>query len=181
MNEASTNKSLPTIVLDIRQNTLRDSITHFLLSSPISSRSLRFFIRISNISRQLRPSHKANSSIVQEYLQSLSDEELFHLFQSLLEQYRTLDLSPPSNEKEEELDEDQSSMSPSHQQQSHTRSCSVILRVSSLSSLSKSDLQVLQEWQSHCNSAFFVLACSNGPLSEYEEIPNHSVALYVGI
>lgn len=181
VNEASTNISLPTIVLDTRQSTLRESITHFLLSSPISSRSLRFFIRLSNLSNLVRPSRQANSSILQDYLQSLSDEELFHLFQSLLEQYRTVDRSSSSNEKEDELDENQSSTSPSHQQQSHMRSCSVILRVSSLSSLSRSDLQVLQKWQSQCNSVFFFLVCSNGPLSEYEEIPSHSVALYVGL
>ena len=177
VNESSTNVSLPTIVLDTRQSTLRESITRYMLSSPIASRPLRFVIRLANLSKQLRPSHQENPSIVQEYLQSLSDDELFHLFQALLDQYTTVDLAILSSENEN----DQLPDSPSQQPQSHARSCSVILRISSLSSISQSDLQVLQEWQSQCNSVFFFLACSNGPISEYEEIPNHSVALYVGL
>ena len=182
VNEAATDVSLPTIVLDGREGGLRNSISQFLLSSDLSSWNMRSLIRIANVSTHLIHRAGTTKSIVGEYLNSLSDEAIFALFQSFLERYNPVDINLPIEESpmsSPPSDADLSQSSPPSSPSSPQRSCSIILRISSLSSVSESDLAVLQAWQSAYPSIFLFLSCSHGPLSEYEEIPRHAIGLYV--
>ncbi len=93
-------------------------------------------------------------SILTEYVHSLSEERLIGLFGSLLLK------CPLVND---------------------SRSCSVIVRCSSIANLTEHDSSLLTQFQKNFPSVFFFLTCSEGPLSAYEEIPHYTQSFFVHV
>lgn len=90
--------------------------------------------------------------MVTEYVDSLSEERLVDQFHSLLSNI-------PSTED--------------------SHSCSVIIRCSSLSKITEHDMSLLSHLHESFPSVFIFLTCFDGPLSPYEEIPQHTQSLFV--
>ena len=98
---------------------------------------------------RLRLGGQSSSSFFHRYLESLPRESILLLAESLL---HNSDSSP---------------------------SCSLVLRLQSLSDLSAADLDLLTTLRERCPTTMVFLTCSQGPLSPYEEVPEHALPLYV--
>ena len=99
--------------------------------------------------RRLRLGDQPNSSFFHRYLESLPSESILGLAESVL---HNADSSP---------------------------SCSLILRLQLLSDLSATDLDLLTTLRKRCPTMMVFLTCLQGPLSSHEEVPEHSLPLYV--
>lgn len=92
---------------------------------------------------------------VPHFIHSLPEEESVSWFESILSQY------------------------PAKEQPSPSRSCTVIWRVPSLTTVSEEDIQLLSKLKDLHPAVMFVITTNHGPLSAYEEVDMHTIPLYV--
>lgn len=159
INEAACAEQLPTVVLDSRSSGLSDSISQYLKKSGFKRTFSRFLIRTATL---VSPRLKG-VSWYEDYIDALSADDKLHWFTSLLGKYPNREMPSLSEE-----------VLPV------TRSCVVVWRVPSLTTISEKDIETWQHLQDTFPSILFVLTCSHGPLSEHEAISSYSAPLYVG-
>lgn len=158
INEAACAEQLPTIVLDSRSSGLSDSISQYLKKSGFKKTFSRSLMRTATL---VSPRLKG-VSWYENYIDALSADDKLHWFESLLGKYPNREMPSLS---EETLPV--------------ARSCVVVWRVPSLTTISEKDVETWQHLQDTFPSILFVLTCSHGPLSEDEPISSYSVPLYV--
>ena len=132
---------------------MSSSISNYLSTLPLMSPFYKMLSRIAN--------HIKKVDCVPHFIHSLPEEELAAWFDSVLSQYPA---------KEQPAD-----------QPSPSRSCTVIWRVPSLTTVSEADIQLLSKLKDQHPSVMFVITTNHGPLSAYEEVDAHTLPLYVRV
>lgn len=161
INEAAYEENLPTIVLDGRSIGLKESIVNYLKALPTQTLFSRLLFRTATAVHSIFN----RSSWFDDYMDSLSTDTKVGWFESMLQQFPSHSMFSPS---------DETTSSPS-------RSCVVIWRVGSLTSISEEDFRMWEHLRNSYPAVMFVLTSNCGPLSADEAVPGYSIPLYVDL
>ena len=158
INEAASDEQLPTIVLDGRSVGLKSSIVNYVKALPAKTLFSRLLFRTATVVHSVLN----RTPWLDRYMNSLPADTKVGWFESILRQIPAHSMPSPSDE----------SVSPP------SRSCVVVWRVESLTSISEEDFQLWEHLRSSFPAVLFVLTSNCGPLSVNDAVPGYSIPLY---
>lgn len=161
INEAASDEQLPTIVLDGRSVGLKSSIVNYVKALPAKTIFSRLLFRTATAVHSVLN----RTPWLDRYMDSLPTDTKVGWFESILRQIPAHSMPSPS---------DESVSTPS-------RSCVVVWRVESLTSISEEDFQLWEHLRSSFPAVLFVLTSNCGPLSVNDAVPGYSIPLYVDL
>lgn len=161
INEAASDEQLPTIVLDGRSVGLKNSIVNYVKALPAKTLFSRLLFRTATAVHSVLN----RTPWLDRYMDSLPTDTKVGWFESILQQIPAHSMPSPPDE----------SVSPP------SRSCVVVWRVESLTSISEEDFQLWEHLRSSFPAVLFVMTSNWGPLSVNDAVPGYSIPLYVDL
>ena len=148
-------------MLDGRSVGLKDSIINYVKGLSAKTSFSRLLFRTATAVHSIF----SKTSWLDQYMDRLPTDTKVEWFESILQEIPAHSMPSVS---------DETASSPS-------RSCVVVWRVDSLTSISEEDLLEWEHLRSSYPAVLFVLTSDCGPLSKDEAVPGYSIPLYVDL